>query len=493
VTDRGRTERPNILVIMSDQHNPHFLGCAGDVVVDTPALDGLARRGVTFSSAYCAAPICGPSRMSFLTSQYPVDLAIWTNNVLLDPYVPTFAHQLARANYRTALCGRMHFEDPDQNHGFERRLIGDVNGARDLTRPLFEERLPIESTDQEARSLALSGGGSTSYMVYDREVTRRAIGLLTDWDSADDDKPFCLVVGYLSPHNPYICPPDLYHKYADRLDSSRVTPPAIEEEHPAVRRLRVARGCDKVQPRDALRALAAYYGLVEYLDGCVNEILATLERTRFSENTIIVYVSDHGDMAAEHGLWWKDTFYEGSVGVPMIWSWPGSFRQNIEISEPVSLLDVAPTLLDLGRAERLPGCRGVSLADMLTTDVSIASEPRPVFSEVYPAYPTFMDPGRMVRLGNWKLCHYHNHDHPILFDLESDPGELADLGNSKEYSKVRDSLTRLVTDGWSGKRVIKDTDLRAARHRVIADWHARTEVQVSEIWTPPLGSNWRMS
>ena len=106
--------RPNLLIIMSDQHNPHVLRCAGDPHVRTPNLDALASRGVRFDNAYCSAPLCVPSRMGFLSGRSPTDLRVWVNGSLLDPRTPTFAHQLSLAGYETVMCGRMHFPGPDQ-------------------------------------------------------------------------------------------------------------------------------------------------------------------------------------------------------------------------------------------------------------------------------------------------------------------------------------------------------------------------------------------
>src|SRR6188474_2327720 len=124
VNAAGRPGCPNLLVIMADQHSPHVLGCAGDPVVRTPHLDALAARGVRFQNAYCAFPLCAPSRASFMTGQTPTALRVWSNGCTLASDIPTFAHSLGAAGYETVLCGRMHFNGPDQRHGFHQRLVG---------------------------------------------------------------------------------------------------------------------------------------------------------------------------------------------------------------------------------------------------------------------------------------------------------------------------------------------------------------------------------
>ena len=120
-------DTPNILLIMSDQHSPRFLGCAEDEVVRTPTLDRLAEGGVRFANNHCANPLCVPSRMTFLTSRHSSDIRVWTNRCRLQSDIPTFVHHLVNAGYETTLCGRMHFNGPDQRHGFERRIIGDIS------------------------------------------------------------------------------------------------------------------------------------------------------------------------------------------------------------------------------------------------------------------------------------------------------------------------------------------------------------------------------
>lgn len=131
---------PNFLVIMSDQHNPRLMGTAGNSVIRTPNLDRLAARGVQFDHAYCGSPLCVPSRMTFLTGQHCSDVDVWSLGCCLGSEEPTFLHSLTAADYETVLCGRMHFVGPDQRHGFESRIIGDVHARLD--------HIPLETTGQ---------------------------------------------------------------------------------------------------------------------------------------------------------------------------------------------------------------------------------------------------------------------------------------------------------------------------------------------------------
>ena len=477
--------RPNLLIIMSDQHNQHVLGCAGDPHVRTPNLDALAARGVKFDSAYCSAPLCVPSRMGFLTGRSPSDLGVWTNECALDPETPTFAHQLALAGSETVMCGRMHFPGPDQHRGFVRRLVGDVSGARDESQPLFERRIPLHTTGQTYPSVRDSGPGRSSYIAYDDDVIRRACQYLQQREKDQPDRPFCMVVGCLLPHNPYICPRPLFEQYMDSAELPGPAASELEVLHPAIQEWRRVRGVGQITPEDARRARAAYFGLVTRLDGRIGELLAALGTTGFAADTVVVYTSDHGDMAGEHGMWWKDCFYEGAVRVPMIWSWPGRFRQGAEVPAVTSLLDVGPTCLELTGAEPLPGAAGRSLLPMLESEVP-ADWPDTAIAE---CFPHGLRPARMIRQGRWKLIHYHGYEHPQLFDLELDPGEQTDLGRCPEHGAVRDALLARAMDGWSGAAIERTVAARRQARRIVHDWEQTVPPGESEIWRVPPGTN----
>jgi choline-sulfatase len=479
------SSRPNLIVIMSDQHSPHAMGCAGDPIVRTPNLDALAQRGVRFPNTYCAAPLCVPSRMTFMSCQYPSDISVWRNPHLLDPYTPTFATGLSLAGYETILCGRMHFAGPEQHYGFQRRLVGDVSGACDESQPKFENKIPPHTCGQDYRSVVDSGPGRSTYIAYDDAVFARACKVLRQRDRDGADKPLAMVVGGLLPHDPYICPPDLFEEYMDK-----VVVPADDDAaalHPAIAYWRQVRGVDRITREDARRARAAYLGLTTYLDERIGELLAALAATNFAEDTIVAYMSDHGEMAGEHGMWWKDSLYEGSAGVPMIWSAPGRFAQGATSDALGSLLDVGVTCLSLASGEPLPQARGRDLTPLLQTGQRPGDWTDRVFTEVF---PNDMRPARMVRDGKWKLNHYHGYDRPQLFDLEADPHEHNDLGASPQHTDVRRELTDIVLDRWDGDDVEQRGLARERAFKTMRKWHASAQLGESEIYRYPKGSNW---
>ena len=173
--------RPNILVIMTDQHSKHVLGCYGNPVVRTPNLDRLAADGMLFTSAYCPGPLCVPSRMSFMTCRAPSQNRVWDNAHILSSGLPTWAHSLGAAQYETSLIGRMHFIGPDQRHGFENRPIGEYHarhpGTPETGGPRWT-RFPASTSGQRRVSVELAGTGTTTYQWADAQITERAVEYL---------------------------------------------------------------------------------------------------------------------------------------------------------------------------------------------------------------------------------------------------------------------------------------------------------------------------
>src|SRR5262245_27726144 len=198
----GATERPNILVLMSDQHSPHVFGAYGDSIVRTPNLDALAASGIQFDHAYCPAPVCVPSRMSFLTGRQPSENRVWSNSDYLPSDIPTFAHTLGAAGYETTLIGRMHFNGVDQWHGFGRRLVGSLTPIYPHTRIPLTPELLLGAQNSSHKGLQAAGFGRTAYLAYDDDVTASTVNFLRQ-KGKDHRKPFCVVSGFVLPHAPY--------------------------------------------------------------------------------------------------------------------------------------------------------------------------------------------------------------------------------------------------------------------------------------------------
>jgi len=463
--------RPNILYIMSDQHARGVAGCYGDRIVQTPALDRLAARGVTFDAAYCPSPICVPSRMSAFTGQWPSDQQCWTLQDQLSSDRPTWMHALGAAGYRPTLIGRMHAVGPDQLHGFAERLGGDAGPhwpgvPRQDLGPLAGAQGPC------AASLRLSGPGNSAYQSVDEETA----ALACDWLAARGraDGPFCLMVGFLLPHCPFVANPEDFDLYRGRVDSPRL--PRPDPEHPWLAQWRRDSGIQSPDPSDIARARTAYYGLVTRLDRLIGAVLDALDRAGLSRNTLVIYCSDHGEQIGERGHWWKNTFYEQSAGVPLILSWPGHLPEGQRRAQVVNLTDLAATVIDAAGAPALPASRGRSL-------LPVARDPdAPWQNRTFSEYVTDTMAGwtgpaptcqRMVREGDHKLIWIDGHQ-PMLFDLAADPDEMDDLAHDPAHADTRARLTALVLDGWDPQAIRTTVTRREAEKRILHEWAAQT-------------------
>jgi choline-sulfatase len=464
---------PNILLLMTDQHSKFHLGCYGDELVRTPNLDRLAASGMRFDNTYCASPVCVPSRMSFMTSRGPSANRVWNNNHVLRSDIPTWAHALGVAGYETALIGRMHFVGADHRHGFEKRPIGEYSahhpGASRLGAPLLEKL--AGTSGQNRRSVEVAGRGRTSYQAFDDAVTAKTCEYIREKASADRDRPFAAVVGFVLPHCPFAAPNELFDYYYDKVD---IPQPSVEErarEPAAIRKFKILRGLYPPLDEERIRvARAAYFGLCEYFDTLAGRVLDTLAETGLAENTLVIYCSDHGEMAGEHGCWWKSSYYEGSVGVPLVASLPGVIPEGTTNDVICNLMDIGPTFIDAAGANPLHDIDGLSLWDTMTSGSPLERDE--TFSEHLGQEGI---PSRMIRTGPWKYYEYHDATPPALFNLVQDPGELSDLGTDPNHESLRSELSRRLHSGWDPEYVLAETARMDQDLRIIEAWGKATE------------------
>ena len=454
----ARVDRPNIVLVMTDQHAARVLGAAGDPAAKTPALDKLAAGGTRFSSAYCPSPLCVPSRMAFLTGLEPHVSGILSNDDFLPSDLPTVAHALGAAGYDCRLVGRMHFYGPDQLHGFVARPIGDIGpgwpgaGAPAIG-PLTAAR------GNRGDQVPGSGVGETSYQAYDRAVTEAGVETLAELCAARDagGAPFLAMVSLFCPHPPYIALPDDHAAVADRVGPPRLQRPSTR--HPALAEWAEAGGVSQIDDDATMRARRAYYGLVRMIDRFAGRIFDAVEGR---DDTIVIYVSDHGEALGERGLWWKSTFYEESVTVPLILSGPGVPQGAVD-QRVVGLTDLTATLLDWADAPPLPGQSGRSLLGHGDWDDRATSSYYGGLMNIR----TGALRHRMLRSGALKLCAYDAHP-PTLHDLERDPDELMDLAPGAPETVAE--LMADLTDGWDATVIAAQQKINAARVAVIRDW-----------------------
>jgi choline-sulfatase len=454
--------QPNVLVIMYDQIAASALRCYGNPITITPHIDHLAAEGVVFDNAYCNSPLCTPARYCLMTGQLPSLTGGYDNAAYLPSTVPTVAHYLRAAGYRTTLSGKMHFVGPDQLHGFEERRTTDIYPADFGWTPdwmNFEER--IDWWYHNMSSVTGAGVAEvTNQLLYDDEVGNSAIRALHDAARADDGRPFFLVASFTHPHDPYVTRRSYWDLYAD-ADIPLPRTPLAAAPHPHTKRLMHVSDMANaaITDDDIIRARRAYYGNISYVDEWTGRLLSTLEALRLRNDTVVMLVADHGDLLGEHGLWYKMSFFEDAVRIPLVVHAPQRYAPR-RVTAPVSLVDVLPTLAELaGAPAPVQPLSGESLVPLLTgSDDGIARE---VVGE-YMAEGSIA-PIVMLRRGDWKFIHSPA-DPDQLFHLPSDPDETNDLAADPRAATTIADFQAEVARRW---------DLDALTQRILASQRER--------------------
>ncbi|MFK7763068.1 MAG: choline-sulfatase [Roseobacter sp.] len=452
--------RPNILILMVDQLNGTLFPDGPAEWLHAPNLKRLAARSTRFQNAYTASPLCAPGRAAFMSGQLPLATGVYDNAAEFCSSIPTYAHHLRRAGYQTCLSGKMHFVGPDQLHGLEERLTTDIYPADFGWTPDY--RKPGERIDWWYHNMgSVTGAGVaeiSNQMEYDDEVAYNAMRKLYDLSRGADDRPWCLTVSFTHPHDPYVT----RRKYWDLYeDCAHLQPevPAFDyaDQDPHSKRIFDANDWRSfnITQTDIERSRRAYFANISYLDDKVGEVLQTLEDT--GQEAIVVFVSDHGDMLGERGLWFKMSFLEGSARVPLMIAAPQMTPGSQQT--PVSTIDVCPTLCDLAGVsmeEIMPWTTGTSLMPMGQG----ATRTEPVAME-YAAEASYA-PMVSLRYGKWKFnrCAL---DPDQLFDLESDPHELTNLAEEPAHQGTRTSLRAKSEARWDLDRY--DAEVRASQAR----------------------------
>jgi len=452
--------RPNILILMVDQLNGTLFPDGPADWLHAPNLKRLAARATRFRNAYTASPLCAPGRAAFMSGQLPSATGIYDNAAEFASSIPTYAHHLRRAGYQTCLSGKMHFVGPDQLHGFERRLTTDIYPADFGWTPDY--RKPGERIDWWYHNMgSVTGAGvaeTSNQMEYDDEVAYNAVRQIYEYARGGDDRPWCLTASFTHPHDPYVARRKYWDLYED-CEHLQPRVPAMDyaDHDPHSQRIFDANNWREfdITEEDIRRSRRAYFANISYLDDKIGEILQTLEDTR--QEAIVVFVSDHGDMLGERGLWFKMSFFEGSSRVPLMIAAP-QMAPGLQTT-PVSNIDICPTLCDLAGVsmeEVMPWTTGTSLVPMgqgvARTD--------PVAME-YAAEAT-QSPMVALRQGRWKYTNCAI-DPEQLFDLDADPHELANLAEDPAHAETLENFRIEAAGRWDLEAF--DADVRKSQAR----------------------------
>lgn len=450
------TKPTNLLVIMSDEHDPRWMGASGNRLVQTPNLDKLAARGTRFADAYTTCPICVPARAAFATGRYINQIGYWDNADAYEGAIPSWHHVLRKAGHHVASVGKLHFRGlKGDDHGFSEEVIpmNVVDGKGDLYGLLRGENMPVRTDGKKMAGLA--GPGESEYTWYDREITARAQVWLREEAPKHGDKPWVLYVSLVAPHFPLKAPPHWYYRYHGRTPEPKLYAPGERLPHPAARDQSENTCYDSYFDAAAVkRARAGYLGLVSSLDENIGHLLDTLADCGYAGNTRVLYTSDHGDNLGARGLWGKQILYQEAAAVPMILAGPGVPEGAVRTAT-ASHIDVYPTVLECVGSDAAPG-QGMSLFRMAGGEIP----KRNVLSEYHASSAKSGE--YMIRHGKWKYVYYvHYPDRPQLFDLESDPEELKDLGSDPAHRAVAKDCEALLR----GMLDPEDVDRRAKKRQ----------------------------
>jgi len=428
----------NLLILMSDEHSRKALGCYGNALVKTPNLDRLAARGTLFTDAYTPCPICVPVRAAFATGRYGHATGYWDNAT---PYLgapQSWGRRLQENGNLVGSIGKLHYRNTEDPTGFDfqEAPMHLVEGVGDV---LGSVREPLPRRWKSRNMAEKIGPGESGYTKYDRQITDAAV----DWIAArgdeapgdkPDGKPWAVFVSMVAPHFPLIAPEAFYALY----EASGLMPTKAmdDPEHPWLAELRRCFVYDNFTDEKTRIALASYYGLVSFLDANIGRVLDALDEAGLTDTTRIIYVSDHGDNMGERELWGKSVMYEESAGIPAIIAGPDIPEGHVSRT-PVNLTDVYPTVMEAVGIDDDGAVR--SGRSMISIANDAEDTERVIFSEYHAAGACAG--AFMIRRGRWKYIHYAGMT-PQLFDLDDDPEERRDLGESPDHADIRQGLER---------------------------------------------------
>lgn len=496
----------NILFIMTDQLRADYLSCAGHPSLETPHIDGLAARGVRFTRAYTQSPICGPSRMSFYTGRYMFSHGSNWNNVPLKLGELTLGDYMRPLGLRTVLIGKTHFaadiaemtrlgldpKSPDgvlmsqcgfepfeRDDGLHTHVTYDPNLAYnvwlrergyDSENPWHDFANSAEGPDGEILSgWHMRNAKFPTRVKEEHSETAYMTDRALEFIEQAGDKPWCAHLSYIKPHWPYMAPAPYHNMYgpnqilpANRSEAERADP------HPVVGAFMQHEESENFQREEVRQTvIPTYMGLVKQIDDHLGRLFAAMEAQGRMDDTMIVFTSDHGDYLGDHWLGEKELFHEASARIPMIVYDPDAAADGTRGSEDdrfVEAIDMVPTFIQALGGEAQPHrLEGRSLMPLLHGEERVDWRDA-VFSEGDYAWrharlTLNVAPHEarsfMVRTADWKYIHYENF-RPQLFDLNEDPDELVDLGDSERHDGVRAEMRERLF-AWLRTRRLRTT------------------------------------
>lgn len=446
--------KPNVLFIAIDDLRPE-LGCYGHNIVQSPNIDRLAKEGVLFNRAYCQQAVCSPSRTSLMTGRRPNTTKVWdlkTHFRTTIPSVVTLPQYFKKNGYYTQSIGKIYHDPKSAQDSLSWTGQEILSETTKEGKYVLASNLQIKSA--KAASVELADVPDNAYI--DGQVADKAVEEL----NKIKDKPFFLAVGFRRPHLPFSAPKKYWDIY-DREDISFPTQKTVPQNIPAyaAHQNQELRGYSDIglntviQNTKIQELLHGYYAAISYTDAQIGKILTELERLNLTENTIIVLWSDHGFHLGEKGLWAKSTNYELDTRVPLIISAPGK-KQNVVSNGLVELVDLYPTLVELGGMKIPDSLEGTSLVPLLTKPdqpwktAAFSQFPRPW---IYKGSPELM--GYAMRTDHYRFIEWRDFKTDTitaieLYNVQDDPAELNNIANLPKNELLIKELKQKLNDGW---------------------------------------------
>ena len=456
--------RPNLIFILCDQLRYDCLGYAGHPLVKTPNIDRLAASGVTFETAYCASPVCSPARASWLTGTYPhahQQLANYGPERLAPEAMAvmradavTLGDVYKQAGYRCGIAGPWHLgHDHKPQHGFEEfwRVYRYQGDHPDILFDYFEQEGVPNIYEGKHATIQSHGMQYTAIEDPRQQRTTWTVDQGIEFLDTKDDRPFFLYLSVKDPHPLIAVSQELIDKYPIEDIELPETWKDDLAGRPAYLKNDVGRLPLDIDETGFRTMMAHYYALITHIDDQVGRILDHLDSLNLSDNTIVAFISDHGEMLGEHHAIQKRMFWEASVRVPCVVRWPGGLPSGHTVTTPLGGVDLAPTLLelcDLSFDHEIDG-RSVATAIKAGTD----PDPVPVFSEIGTSdginfrstEPEELASRVMVRVDNWKYI-FHRTDHDELYNLDADPLEVENLGADSDQTDRMRGMKSLIQE-----------------------------------------------
>ncbi len=453
--------RPNILWICTDQQRYDTICSLGNPLIRTPHIDGLIRDGVAFTQAYCQSPVCTPSRASFLTGRYPRTTRCRQNGQSIPPDERLASRLFADAGYRCGLSGKLHLASCSDGKVEERIDDGyDHFAWSHHPQPDWPENAYIQWLARHGKSWEeLQSTPNSAYVMpgvpAEFHQTTWCAEEAVEFIHRERNAPWFFSFNCFDPHHPFDPPAEYLSRYSANAMPLPKSRPGELKNKPHFQRLDAEWAHNspgefhsgEMSDTDRQEVCAAYYAMCELIDDQVGRMLAAIEESGQRNNTIVIFMSDHGELLGDHGIYFKGPhFYDESIHVPLVFSWPETIRHDHRVDGLTELVDILPTLLDLAGLDIPPRVQGQSLIGHLTGARDATDGREHVYSEYYNSWTHGDAYGTMLRSEDHKIVVYHGRGTGELYDLRNDPDEFDNLWDDQSAHALKMTMTKRCFD-----------------------------------------------